>query len=303
MNYNKNSDRFTISTNPSEEEMRAIQRSLQDHNRKYPSGELDIPTPDISLVLKDANGNIVGGVITSMLTGVMHLEVLWVDEKYRGRGYGRDLVFQAERIGRKKGYTASQTWTFSFQAPGFYQSIGYKILGIFDGYTDGITEYVLLKKFKANEQTPYEVNEPIDDGFTIFEDDSEDSMKILHEGLYKYVTRHVGELRKKHPGIKINLVIKNDDGQVIGGLQAYTTLKAVHIVLLWIDERYRNQGYGRELLTTAERIAMKNGCISGLVNSYSFQSPKFFQKYGYKIFGISDGYPDSIKEYFLIKKF
>ncbi|MFX1248460.1 MAG: GNAT family N-acetyltransferase, partial [Promethearchaeota archaeon] len=72
---------------------------------------------------------------------------------------------------------------------------------------------------------------------------------------------------------------------------------------LWIDGKYRNQGYGRELLMTAERIATDNYCISGLVNVLSFQSPEFFQNHGYKIFGISDGYPNAIKEYFLIKKF
>ncbi len=140
MNPNENSNQFIISSSPSEEEMKVVQKGLEDHSRKYPNGELDIPTPDISLVLKDNNGNIVGGVITSMLTGVMHLEVLWVDEMYRGRGHGKDLVLHAERIGQEKGYPASQTWSFSFQAPEFYQSIGYKVLGIFDGYTDGITE-------------------------------------------------------------------------------------------------------------------------------------------------------------------
>lgn len=303
MNHNKSFNRFIISDSPSDEKMKIVQKGLDDHNRKYPSGELDIPTPDISLVLKDNDGNIVGGVITSMLIGVMHLEVLWVDEMFRGRGHGKDLVLHAERIGKEKGYSASQTWSFSFQAPEFYQSIGYKVVGIFDGYTDGITEYVLLKKFESNEQTPYIANGPNSDGFTIFEDKSEDSMTVLHEGLHKYVTEHVGELRKKNPEIKIKLVINNEDGQVFGGLQAYTTLKTVHIVRLWIDEIYRNQGYGRELLMTAERIATDNGCISGLVNALSFQSPEFFRKLEYEIFGVSDGYPDFIKEYFLIKRF
>ncbi|MFX1254921.1 MAG: GNAT family N-acetyltransferase [Promethearchaeota archaeon] len=299
---NQNSNRFLISDDPSEEEMKFVQKGLENHNRRYPNGELDIPTPDISLVLKDNNGNIIGGVITSMLTGIMHLETLWVDERYRGRGYGRNLVLEAERLGREKGYSASQTWTFSFQAPRFYQSIDYKIVGIFDGYTDGITEYILLKKFESDAQ-PYEANEANSNEFTISEDKSEDSMKVLHEGLHKYVTKHAGELRKKNPEISIKLVIKNEDDQVIGGLQAYTTLKTVHIFCLWIDEKYRNQGYGRELLMSAERIAIKNGCISGLMNVLSFQSPEFFQKYGYKIFGVSDGYSDSIKEYFLIKRF
>ena len=56
---------------------------------------------DAIAVLKDKNGCIVGGVITSMLVGVMHLEVLWVDEKYRRHGYGKALVLEAERIGKK----------------------------------------------------------------------------------------------------------------------------------------------------------------------------------------------------------
>ncbi|MFX1249965.1 MAG: GNAT family N-acetyltransferase, partial [Promethearchaeota archaeon] len=249
------SNQFLISESTSENEMKIVQKGLKDHNKKYPGGELDIPTPDVSLVLKDDKGNVVGGVITSMLTGIMHLEVLWVDEKYRDRGYGRDLVLQAERIGKEKGYPASQTWTFSFQAPEFYQRIGYKIVGIFEGYTDGIIEYILLKKFRSIEGLENKDIEPNRNGFTISEDKSKESMEILHEGLRKYVRKHVGELRKNYPGIGIKLIGKNAEGQVIGGLQAYTTLKAVHIESLWIDGKYRNQGYGRELLMTAERIA------------------------------------------------
>ncbi|MFX0123570.1 MAG: GNAT family N-acetyltransferase [Candidatus Hodarchaeota archaeon] len=303
MNPNVNSHRYVISDTPSDEDMKIVQKGLEDHNRKFPSGGLDIPKPDISLVMKDISGKIIGGVITSMLTGVMHLEVLWVDETYRNRGLGKSLVLQAERIAKEKGYPASHTWTFSFQAPEFYQSIGYEVLGIFDGYTGGITEYVLHKKFESAEQTPYEANGSYYDEFTISEDTSKESMKILHEGLRRYVTKHIGKLRKKNPEIKIKFVIKNEEDQVIGGVQAYTLLKVVHIEQLWVDEKYRNQGYGKELLTTTERIATENGCISGLVMALSFQSPEFFQKFGYEIFGVSDGYPDSIKDYYLIKRF
>jgi len=299
MNFNEKSNLLPISENPTEEEMKLVKKRLEDHNKQFPNGELDIPTPDISLVLKDRNENIVGGVITSMLTGVMHLEVLWIDELYRGRGYGRDLVLQAESIAKAKGYPASQTWTFSFQAPEFYKSIGYKLIGIFDGYTSGITEHILLKKFESNVQA-YETNGLLQHGFTITEDTSEDSMKILHEGLHKYVTKHIGGLRKKNPEVKINLVIK-DEGNVVGGAQAYTLLKVVHTVRLWIEEKYRNQGYGKELLSTIERIAKENGCISGLVDALSFEAPEFFQKHGYEIFGISDAYNNSILEYFLKK--
>ncbi|MHA1945517.1 MAG: GNAT family N-acetyltransferase [Candidatus Hodarchaeales archaeon] len=298
----RSSNKYFISDNPSEEEMKIVQDGLVAHNKKFPSGGLDIPTPDISLVLKDSNGDIIGGVITSMLTGIMHLEVLWVDEKYRGQGFGKKLVLYAEKIGKEKGYSASQTWTFSFQAPEFYQSIGYKVLGIFDGYTDGITECVLLKKFGKNSQIPHEDYRLNKGGFSISEDDSEESMKILHEGLHKYVNEHVGKLRKKYQEIQIKLVIKNLEGKVIGGLSAGTTLKTMYLSYLWVDMKHRRLDYGRDLLTTAERMAVENSCISWQGNVLSFQSPEFFQKLGFEIFGVSDGYPDSIKEYFLIKR-
>ncbi len=291
-----------IDSNPSETEMKLVLKGMEEHNKKHPNGELDIPIPDISLVLRNDKGEIIGGVITSMLTGIMHLEVLWLDEKYRGCGYGRELVLEAEIIGQKKGYPAAQTWTFSFQAPMFYQSIGYKLVGMFDGYTDEITEYILLKKFD-NDSKPFFKNTLLKrNGFTISEDSSESSMRIVREGLRQCVAKHVGDIRQKYPEKRINLVMKNGSNQVIGGLHAYTTLRVVHIVFLWIEERNRNKGLGTKLLKMAEGIAKENGCISVLLNVLSFQSPFFFQSHGYEVFGISDGYADSIKEYFLLKR-
>ncbi len=303
MNNSKHSNRFVITSNPSKEEIAIIKKGLEEHNKKHPNGELDIPTPDISLVLKDKAGQIVGGVITSMLVGVMHLEVLWVNKAHRRKGYGRALVLEAERIGKKKGYTAAQTWTFSFQAPQFYQSIGYKVLGIFDGYIGGITEYVLMKRLDTTHHTLHDANRLEKAEFSISEDSSEESMNVLHKGLREYVAEHIGKLRKKNPGIQINLIIKNEEGQVIGGLNGSSILKALYIDQLWIDEQYRGQGYGKELTMVAERIAQKEGCISSLAMVYSFQSPEFFQKLGYEIFGVSDGYPKPIKEYYFIKKY
>jgi len=290
-----------IQDSPSEEEIKAIQKGLAEYNKNFPSGELDIPTPDISLILKDKDDNIVGGVITSMLIGIMHLETFWVDEKLRGRGLGRDLVLEAERLGQQKGYPATQTWTFSFQAPEFYQSVGYKIIGVFEGYCNNVTEYVLSKKFTENNLKPSTKDELKKRGFTIIEDKSKESMTAIHEGLRGYMSKTVGNLRKKHPETSINLVLKNETNKVIGGLLAFTTLKAVNFECIWIDEHYRNNGYGKKLLKTAEGIALKNECQSILVMVYSFQSLEFFQKHGYEIFGFSDSYPDSIKEYFLIK--
>lgn len=307
MSNSKRVNRFVIADNPTEEEMDLINSELEAHDKQNPYGELDIPFNDINLVLKDHEGRIIGGVITSMKTGVMHLEVLWVEERYRGLGYGRNLVLEAERIGKEKGYTSSQTWTFSFQGPEFYQAIGYKVLGICEVYPENITEFVLMKRLDDGWQ--------ISDGnnkigqlesskrFTISEDKSEDAQKILGDGLGGYVKEQVGELLKKHPGVRIKLVIRNDNDQVFGGFNGFTALGTLHIEQIWVDERFRGQGYGRQLMMRAEKIAKENGSLSGLTWVLSFQSPEFFQKCGYEVFGISDGYPDPVKEYYFQKRF
>ncbi|UCE11685.1 MAG: GNAT family N-acetyltransferase [Candidatus Thorarchaeota archaeon] len=299
--------RLVIDTNSTEDDTKAVQKGLVDYNKTHPGGDLDIPTPDISLVLKEKDSTVVGGVITSMLTGVMHLEVLWVDDKHRRQGYGRDLVLRAEEIGKAKGYKTSQTWTFSFQAPDFYQSIGYEVLGVFDGYVDGITEYVLMKRLKKDHKTSSGDSSVRgnagSDRLEIFEDATDESMRVVRKGLGEYFSEHVGELQKQNPEVKIRLALKNDKGRVLGGIAAATVLGTMAIEHLWVDERYRGQGYGRDLLLAAERIARENGCISGQTWVLSFQAHEFFRKLGYEEFGVSDGYPNGIREFYFIKKF
>jgi ribosomal protein S18 acetylase RimI-like enzyme len=226
----------------------------------------------------------------------MYLETLWVADEYRKRGYGRDLVLAAERAGFENGCITSQTWSLSFQAPGFYQRIGYEVLGIYDGYPDGITESVLGKRIQPHQRGCLEENGQ----FSITDDVTEAEMNIVYAGLGRYVDEQIGNQRD---GIGVKLVIRDSTDDVIGGLLAFTTMRNLVIELVWLDERYRGRGLGRKLLLEAERIAKDNGGIAVQASALSFQSPEFFRRMGYTVFGISDGYPDPVKEYYLIKKF
>lgn len=53
----------------------------------------------------------------------------------------------------------------------------------------------------------------------------------------------------------------------------------------------------------AERIAQEHECIAAQASALSFQYPEFFRRMGYTVFGMSNGYPNPVKEYYLIKKF
>lgn len=301
MNTQTDSSRFTVIENPTDNEVKEFQKGLEAYNMENTDGEFNSPQPWINLVLKDHEDNIVGGIMTSTIFWVQYLEVLWVDKKYRGLGYGRELVLESERLAKKKGCLTSQTYTFSFQAPDFYQAIGYKLIATYDGYFNGITELILMKRLDTIDDVS---TQKVDSSrFTIFEDSTEESQKIVRKGLGKNFEEEVGDLLKENPQIKIQLVIKNDDEQVIGGLCGYTILKTMNIAELWVDERYRNQDYGKDLLMHAEILAKERGCVAGQTACFSFQELGFLIHHGYKEYGVSDGYPRGIKEYYLIKKF
>jgi GNAT superfamily N-acetyltransferase len=295
---------FVISNSPTKEEIQRTENLVESYNREQTKGAYDQPGIEISVVAKDPEGTVVGGVNASTMLRVMHLEVLWVADEYRKFGYGSDLVLAAERIGFEKGCLSSHTWTFAFQAPGFYPKIGYELLGIYDGYPDGLTEHVFMKRlgphYGAQPGTSRRLGVRDSRGFSLTDEVTKADLKILHAGLHHHVKQNVGDEDK---GIKIHLVIRDQGGAFVGGLYAWTTLRNMILENLWVEEPYRGQGLGRKMVLEAEKIAKAQGCIASQAYSFSFQAPGFFQKMGYEVLGVSDGYPEPVKEYYLIKKY
>jgi len=139
--------------------------------------------------------------------------------------------------------------------------------------------------------------------FTISEDSSEESQTIVRKGLGSNFEKYVSDLMKEYPQTGYKLVIKNDNGQVIGGVNGYTIFGTMNVEALWVDERYYGQGYGRDLLLHAEKLAKEKGCIAGQIACFSFQNLAFMKEQGFNRYGVSDGYKEEVKEYYLIKKF
>lgn len=129
----------------SPEEKRAVCRGLFNDNAARTAGVLKEPGIDVDLVLRDADGRVFGGIFCDSFLHSLYIDVLWVDERYRGQGYGRALIEAAERTAREHGCTIAHTTTFSYQAPGFYLRAGYEIVGELDGYPDGFRQFFLRK--------------------------------------------------------------------------------------------------------------------------------------------------------------
>jgi GNAT superfamily N-acetyltransferase len=87
-----------------------------------------------------------GGLTARIGFGWMFVELLFVPERLRGQGVGRQLMEQAEAVARDKGCTGIWLDTFTFQAPGFYQKLGYAVFGEIGNYPPGSSRFFLSKR-------------------------------------------------------------------------------------------------------------------------------------------------------------
>ena len=86
------------------------------------------------------------GGITGYLWGtVLEIDFLWIDDTLRGQGVGKRLVLMLEGAARARNGRTAILDTFSFQAPDFYQSLGYEVMGIVEGFGQQHRKYFLRK--------------------------------------------------------------------------------------------------------------------------------------------------------------
>ncbi len=97
-------------------------------------------------VLWRENGRLQGGLIGHTHWGWLYIKLLWVAPQQRGSGLGRQLLLAAESEARQRGCHAAFVNTYSFQAPTFYQKLGYTIWGQLDNYPAGHQRIYLQKK-------------------------------------------------------------------------------------------------------------------------------------------------------------
>lgn len=87
------------------------------------------------------------------------------------------------------------------------------------------------------------------------------------------------------------LFVRDNQGQIMGGLLGETFWEWLHVSIVWLSEDLRGRGFGRDLLTAAEKEALRRGCHSAFLDTLSFQAVEFYEKQGYKIYGKLDNFP------------
>ncbi|HEY3912362.1 MAG TPA: GNAT family N-acetyltransferase [Stellaceae bacterium] len=131
-----------------------------------------------------------------------------------------------------------------------------------------------------------------------FEDrpSTEDWDKLGH-ALDRYNRQFLGETDFSRMGF----FVRADDGEVRAGLVGTTYAGWLFVAELWVHADLRRRGIGSQLLALAEQRAVTLGCHSAMLDTFSFQGPEFYPRFGYEIYGTLD-YPPEHKRLFLKKR-
>lgn len=119
-----------------------IGQGITDYNTQYAGEENG---QRLCFVVQPPDQEIIGGVIGIVYWDWLCVDLMWLKDEFRGRGYGHRLLTAIEDEARLRGAKHVHLDTFSFQAPEFYKQHGYRVFGELQDFPPGHTRYYLTK--------------------------------------------------------------------------------------------------------------------------------------------------------------
>lgn len=239
----------------------------------------------VLLKVTDDEGNIIAGCIVDIDSWkIADLDTLWVDEKHRRQGLGSALIHEAERAAKEKGCYAMTLGTFDFQARPLYEKHGFTVCGTIKDWPRGHDNYLMMKRLDqpCKEYNPFKVCR-----YEIKPADGED-VDTIEEGLGEY---NNSQVPYEHEWISLGKKIADDIGNTIAG--CFAGIQGWHCAIIetvWVEEAFRNQGIGSQLLHEIEKEAKENGAHIAITESFDWSLP-FFEKNGYVVAAVRQDVP------------
>ena len=126
-----------------------------------------------------------------------------------------------------------------------------------------------------------------------------DDVVELRQRLREHNTAATGRTES----IELGAFLRDESGELIGGIYATTWSDGCEIEYLWVDGSERGKGTGSRLLLAIEAAAREHGCVRMVVGTFSFQARPFYERHGYEVVGTVPNYPDKHELYMLTKTF
>jgi GNAT superfamily N-acetyltransferase len=136
--------KMTLTDSPDDPTLETISRLLSEFNERS-SGRAKDYRP-LTIVLSDPDTQeTVGGLVGWTSFSYLYVNLLYLPDTLRGAGLGSQMMALAEEEAARRGCHGAWLDTFSFQARGFYERLGYTLFGAIEDYPPGHSRYFLKK--------------------------------------------------------------------------------------------------------------------------------------------------------------
>ena len=115
----------------------------------------------VVLIKHPTTGRLLGGLWGRTSWDWLLIELLYVARAWRGAGWGKRLVRAAEEEAIRRQCRSVWVDLYSFQAPGFYERLGYRVFGALDDYPAGHRRFFLQRKLVDRVDPALHANEHI----------------------------------------------------------------------------------------------------------------------------------------------
>lgn len=125
--------------------------------------------------------------------------------------------------------------------------------------------------------------------------------KEYEDLLYRGISEGALQAKGLPPILSFSIFIKDQKQQVMGGVSGVSFYGSLYVDSLWIDQALRHQGWGTKLMHEAEKIAKEKNARFITLNTMDWEALPFYQKLGYSIEFIREGYDKNSKMFILRK--
>ena len=138
-----------------------------------------------------------------------------------------------------------------------------------------------------------------DDNFQVELNESGDAR--LRDAVLRPLVAYNASLAGEPEMCPLNVLLKDRDERVQGGLCGRTGYGWLTIELLFLPARLRGKGVGRSIVVQAEHEAQNRGCHHAWLDTHEFQARGFYEKLGYACFGELPDFPAGHRRFFMSK--
>jgi GNAT superfamily N-acetyltransferase len=105
------------------------------------------PSESVRYVIKHQDNLIAGILGRVILNNVLYIDVLFVEERYRHKGYATSLMQKLEKEAQGRGCYLAYLDTINLSAVTFYEKLGYEVFAKLDDIpVRGVTAFYMKKQ-------------------------------------------------------------------------------------------------------------------------------------------------------------